>query len=67
MKKERNKNDCIKSICVDKKSYKITRVLLEELCTCAKNASQDPYLEILIQDKNDQYFKLRCRVEKVRI
>jgi len=65
--KKNNKQKCIKSICVDKSAYKITRVLLDDLYNQAYAAKQDPYLEILLQSKDKEYFKLNCKVEKVKL
>jgi len=61
------KQDCLKSVCVDKSSYKITKILLDELCDGAEEALQEPYLEIFIKNKDNEYYKLRCKVEKVRM
>jgi len=58
---------CIKSICVEKSSYKITKRLLEELYDNAKKAKQTPYLELLIKDQDNQYYKLSCNVEKITL
>lgn len=62
-----NKQDCVKNICVDKTSYKITKTLLDELYNNAKKAKQEPFLELLIKAENGEYYKLNCKVEKVRI
>jgi len=61
------KQNCVKSVCVDKSSYKITRVLLDELWEQAHDAKQDPHLELLIQAEDGSYYRLRCTVEKVRL
>lgn len=65
--KNSNKQNCVKSVCVDKSSYKISRVLLDELWEQAKDAKQDPCLELLIQAEDGSYYRLRCNVEKVRL
>jgi len=62
-----NNHKCIKSVCVDKSSYKITKVLLDELYTNAQKAKQTPYLELLIKDSDNQYYRLSCNVEKVSL
>jgi len=68
MKTEKNnKQDCVRSVCVDKSSYKITRVLLDELWEQAQSAKQDPHLELLIKAEDGSYYRLRCIVEKVRL
>ena len=68
MKQEKNNNQkCIKSVCVEKSSFKLTRVLLNELYENAHNADQDPCLEILIPAEDGKYYKLSCTVEKVRL
>ncbi len=67
MKTKNSKRKCLKSICVDKNSYKITRVLLNDLYNQAHKAKQDPYFELLIQSENNEYYKLSCYVEKIRI
>ena len=61
------KQNCVKSVCVDKSSYKITKVLLDELFDNAKKARQSPCLELLIQIKDNNYYQLRCTVEKVQL
>ena len=68
MKQEKNNNqNCVKSVCVEKSSYKITRVLLNELWEHAQNAKQDPCLELLIKAEDGSYYRLRCSVEKIRL
>jgi len=61
------KQKCVKSVCVDKSSYKLTRVSLDELFDNANQANQEPYLELLIQIKDNEYYQLRCTVEKVKL
>ena len=61
------KQNCVTSICADKSSYKLTTILLNELFDNAKKAKQEPYLELLIHIKNNEYYKLRCKVEKVKL
>jgi len=58
---------CVASICVDKGSYKLTKILLDELVDKAKKAGQKPSLELLIRIKNNEYYQLRCAVEKVNL
>jgi len=62
-----NNQDCVKSVCVDKSSYKISRILLDELWEHAQSAKQTPHLELLIQAEDGSYYRLRCIVEKVRL
>jgi len=66
-RKKQNKQTCIKSVCVDKASFKLTRVLLDELYTCALQAKQDPCLELLFQIDEKLYYRLSCKVEKIRL
>jgi hypothetical protein len=66
-RKKQNKQTCIKSVCVDKTSYKLTRVLLDELYNNAAKAKQDPCLELLFKIDDKVYYKLRCTVEKVKL
>ena len=61
------KQNCVTSICVDKSSYKLTKVLLDELFDNAKKARQEPRLELLIHIKDNEYYQLRCTVEKVQL
>jgi len=61
------KQNCVKSVCVEKSSYKITKVLLDELSDNAKKANQAPYLELLLHIKDNEYYQLRCAVEKVKL
>ena len=65
--KRKNKQNCKKSICIDKTSYKLTRVLLDELYNNSKLAKQDPLLELLILCKDNIYYKLSCKVEKIKV
>lgn len=58
---------CVKSICVDKSSYKLTKILVEELYENATKAKQIPCLELLIKIGDNEYYKLRCNVEKVSL
>ena len=62
-----NKQNCVTSVCVDKSSYKLTKVLLDELFDNAQKARQNPYLELLIHIKDNEYYQLRCAVEKVKL
>ena len=61
------KQKCVTSVCVDKSSYKLTKTLLDELFDNATEAFQLPYLEVLIQIKDNEYYRLRCAVEKVKL
>ncbi len=61
------KQKCVTSICVDKKSYRITKNSLDKLISNAKKAKQKPCLELLIQIKGNEYYQLRCNVEKVKL
>ena len=65
--KKNNKQDCVKSICEDKRTFNITGSLLDTLCQQAKDANQTPCLEVFIKTNDGCYYRLRCEVEKVRL
>jgi hypothetical protein len=58
---------CNTSICIENHSYTITRSLLDKLFENAKKAGQKPQLELLINIEGNNYYQLRCKVEKVNL